>query len=114
MAPWIWWRPHGQKLMEGVKEILERKGVPAIVQGPPGMFGIIFTEQEGVHEYRDWARSNHAIYSQILLKMMEKGRHARHGFPANPGFSSASHTDEDAGVTLQAFEDSVSEVLAKA
>ena len=102
---------HGQKLMNGITEILERKGVPAVVQGPPGMFGIIFTEQEGVYEYRDWARSNHEIYSKILLKMMEKGVMPDMD-SREPWFSSASHTDEHVGVTLQAFEDSVSEVLA--
>lgn len=101
---------HGEKLKKGIIEILKRKGVPAVVQGPPAMFGIIFTEQEGVYEYRDWARSDHEVYSLILIKMMEKGvmpdKDSR-----EPWFSSASHNDEHLGLALQAFEDSVSEVL---
>ena len=101
---------HGKKLMEGLTEIFQRNGVPALVQGSPGMFGIVFTELEKVKEYREWASSNHHIYSEILLKMMEKGvmpdMDAR-----EPWFSSASHTDKEAGMALQAFEDSLEEVI---
>ena len=101
---------HGQKLMAGLREILNRKGVSAVVGGPPGMFGIVFTEQEGVYEYRDWARSDHELYARVLMKMMEKGvmpdKDSR-----EPWFTSASHTDEDLGLALTAFEDSLTEVL---
>jgi len=102
---------HGKKLMEGLREIFRRKGVPALVQGSPGMFGIVFTELEKVTEYREWASSNHHIYSEILLRMMEKGvmpdKDSR-----EPWFSSASHTDKEAGIALEAFEDSLEEVLS--
>ena len=64
---------HGQKLMEGLREILNRKGFPALVQGSPGMFGIVFTGLPRIFEYREWAASDHHIYSKVLLKMMEKG-----------------------------------------
>ncbi len=101
---------HGKKLMAGIKEIIERKGVPALVQGPPAMFGIVFTEKSEIHEYRDWAGSNHHIYSEILDKMMKKGV-----MPdidsREPWFSSASHTDEHVGVTLGAFEEALTEVM---
>ena len=102
---------HGRQLMEGIREITARKGVPALVQGSPGMFGLVFTDRAEVVEYRDWAESDHHLYSRILLKMMEKGvmtdKDSR-----EPWFSCASHTDADAGIALQAFEDSVAEVMA--
>ena len=101
---------HGKQLMEGIREILNRKGVPALVQGSPGMFGIVFTRLSKVFEYREWAASNHHIYSEVLLRMMEKGVMPDMD-SREPWFSSASHTDTEAGITLQAFEDSVSEVL---
>ena len=101
---------HGKKLMAGIKEIVERRGVPAVVQGPPAMFGIVFTDKSEIHEYREWAASNHHIYNEILSKMMEKGvmpdKDSR-----EPWFSSASHTDEHLGVTLGAFEEALMEVI---
>lgn len=101
---------HGQKLMAGIKEIVARRGVPAVVQGPPAMFGIVFTDKTEICEYREWAASNHHIYNEILDKMMEKGvmpdKDSR-----EPWFSSASHTDEHLGVTLGAFEEALMEVI---
>ena len=101
---------HGKKLMAGIREILERRGVPAVVQGPPAMFGIVFTDKTEINEYREWAASNHHIYNEILSKMMEKGV-----MPdidsREPWFSSASHTDEHLGVTLGAFEEALMEVI---
>ncbi len=101
---------HGKKLMAGIKEIVERRGVPAVVQGPPAMFGIVFTDKTEIHEYREWAVSNHHIYNEILSKMMEKGvmpdKDSR-----EPWFSSASHTDEHLGVALGAFEEALMEVI---
>ena len=101
---------HGKKLMAGIREILERRGVPAVVQGPPAMFGIVFTDKTEINEYREWAASNHHIYNEILSKMMERGV-----MPdidsREPWFSSASHTDEHLGVTLGAFEEALMEVI---
>ena len=101
---------HGKKLMAGIREIVKRRGVPAVVQGPPAMFGIVFTEKAEIHEYREWAASNHQVYNEILTKMMEKGvmpdKDSR-----EPWFSSASHTDEHLGTTLGAFEEALMEVI---
>jgi glutamate-1-semialdehyde 2,1-aminomutase len=101
---------HGKKLMAGIKEILARRGVPAVVQGPPAMFGIVFTDKQEIHEYREWAASNHHVYNEILSKMMEKGvmpdKDSR-----EPWFCSASHTDEHLGITLGAFEEALMEVI---
>ena len=92
---------------------MNRKGFPALVQGSPGMFGIVFTELPRIFEYREWAASDHHIYSRVLLKMMEKGvmpdKDSR-----EPWFSSASHSDVEAGLALQAFEDALTEVMNEA
>ena len=103
---------HGKKLMAGIREIIKRKSVPALVQGPPAMFGIVFTEKSEINEYREWAGSNHHIYNAVLSKMMEKGvmpdKDSR-----EPWFSSASHTDEHLGITLGVFEEALMEVIEK-
>lgn len=103
---------HGKKLMEGIKGLLKQYNVPSIVQGPPSMFGIVLTEKDTVSEYRDWAASDHDTYEKIILSLFEKGvmpdKDSR-----EPWFISASHTDEDAALVLQAFEDSLKTVLGK-
>jgi glutamate-1-semialdehyde 2,1-aminomutase len=97
---------HGRKLMAGIREILARAGIPAVIHGPPSMFGVIFTDREEVPEYRVWAASDHERYERIILNLFERGvmpdKDSR-----EPWFSSASHTSEDADFALNAFEDAV-------
>lgn len=102
---------HGKKLAEGFKKILEENSVPAVVQGPDSMPGIVFTEKEKVLEYRDWAEGDHALYEDVIKEM-----HARGVMPdggCEPFFTCAAHTDEDADFTLNAFEEAVKAVVSK-
>lgn len=102
---------HGKKLMDGISKILSAKGIPFKILGPPSMFGIVLTDKDEVVEYRDWAASDHENYEKIILKLFEKGvmpdKDSR-----EPWFVSASHTDADADVALNAFEEAVNEVFA--
>lgn len=101
---------HGKQLMDGMSEILEKKGISAVFQGPPSMFGIVLTDKEEVIEYRDWVDSDHDTYEQIILKLFEKGvmpdKDSR-----EPWFVSAAHSDSDVQEVLNAFEDAVKEVI---
>jgi glutamate-1-semialdehyde 2,1-aminomutase len=101
---------HGRKLMEGIEAILKRVGIAAIVQGPPSMFGVVFTEKEEIRGYRDWAASDHDTYEEVILRLMEKGvmpdKDCR-----EPWFISASHSEEDAAFVLGAFEEALKHVL---
>jgi glutamate-1-semialdehyde 2,1-aminomutase len=101
---------HGESLMSGIEEILGRAGIPALIQGPASMFGVVFTDQEEVTEYRDWAASDHDTYEQVILQLFERGvmpdKDSR-----EPWFISASHSDEDAGYVLNALEDVVKELV---
>ena len=96
--------------MKGIEAILQRLGVPAIVQGPPSMFGVVFSDKEAIWDYRDWAYSDHDTYEEVILKLFDRGvmpdKDCR-----EPWFISASHSDADADTVLNAFEESVKEVL---
>jgi glutamate-1-semialdehyde 2,1-aminomutase len=100
---------HGKRLLEGWKEILGRSGIPHVIQGPPAMPGIVFTEEQVCTEYRHWAEGDHALYEEIIQKLFAKGvmpdKDSR-----EPWFISAAHSDADADFALQALEDSVKEV----
>lgn len=103
---------HGKKLMHGLTEVLKQAGVPFVIQGPPTMFGIVFTEKEEIREYRDWAESDHDTYEEIILKLFGMGVMPDYD-SREPWFISASHTDEDADFVLNAFEEAVKEVVGK-
>ncbi len=99
---------HGSKLKTGWKKILDKAGVPHVIQGPPSMPGIVFTDK-GCLEYRDWAESNHDLYEKVIQKLFTKGI-----MPdcdsREPWFISASHSDEDADYCLGAFGEAVNEI----
>lgn len=103
---------HGKKLAEGFKKILAENSVPAIVQGPDTMPGILFTEKEEVFEFRDWSQGDHGLYDEVIDAMIQRGV-----MPdidsREPFFTCAAHTDEDADFTLGVFEEALKEVMAK-
>ena len=101
---------HGKKLMQGLGEVLKRAGLPVVIQGPPSMFGMVFTEKKEIREYRDWAASDHEIYEKIILKLFEKGVMPDYD-SREPWFISAAHTDADAEFVVNAFEEAVKEVV---
>ena len=102
---------HGRRLMQGITRILEDRGLPGFVQGPETMPAIVITEAEAVYDYRDVAATDHAIYEQIIWKLLEKGVMPDTGVH-EPWFISASHTDKDADVAMGAFDEAVKEVLS--
>lgn len=103
---------HGKKLMEGWKRILDPIGIPYVIQGPPGMPGIVFTKEKLCTEYRHWASGDHDTYELIIEELMERGvmpdKDSR-----EPWFISTAHTDSDADFALNALEDSVKAVLKR-
>jgi len=103
---------HGKKLAEGFKKVLQKHSLPAVVQGPDSMPGIVFTEKEAVNEFRDWAEGDHALYEEIITVMRGKGVMPDPD-SREPFFTCSAHTDADAEITLQAFEEAVEEVMKK-
>lgn len=101
---------HGKQLMKGIETALDRAAIPAVVQGPPSMFGIVFTDRESIREYRDWADSDHDSYEEVILNLFDRGvmpdKDCR-----EPWFISAAHSDEDAKQAVSAFEESLHEVF---
>jgi glutamate-1-semialdehyde 2,1-aminomutase len=65
----------GQRIQDGLREVLNPTGLPYSFTGVPAMFGIFFAEQPPT-EYRDWAKSDHDLYDAIAM-----GMHARGAMP---------------------------------
>lgn len=101
----------GRSLMEGLGGILAEKGVTGKITGHPSMFSIYLGEGDP-KEFRDTAGHDRDLYEDICFKMIHKGV-----MPCpdalEPWFVCAAHTDDDVAKTLQVFEESVTEALAK-
>ena len=61
---------HGKRLVQGITNVLKEQGLPGFVQGPETMPAVVITEAEAVYDYRDVAASDHAIYEQIIWKLL--------------------------------------------
>ena len=98
----------GTTLMNGVKEILNQKGLPFVMSGYPGMFTFALGLDECKNQ-RQWAESDRDGYLVLMEKMMERG--VMPDFDARePWFLSYSHSDEDINTTLSIFADVVKEM----
>lgn len=100
----------GTRMMEGLAKVLADRGVPGHVVGHPSMFSV-FMDEEPPREFRDATRHDSATYDEVVMRMIPKGvmpcPDAR-----EPWFLCAAQTPEDADRAVEAFGDSLDEVLA--
>lgn len=92
---------NGAAVMEGIREIAKRRGVPAVVCGFGAAFSVHFTEKTGLRDYRDTLsddRDKLARFAKALLAegvyMLPDGRH----------YTSTVHTEREVEETLQAVD----------
>ncbi len=100
----------GERIQDGIREVLNPTGLPYSFTGHPSMFGIFFADKVPT-EYRDWANSDHELYDAIAVAM-----HARGAMPEpdsrEPWFISEAHASGDiVDRVLTAFSDAVVEAL---
>ena len=100
----------GRRVQDGLREVINERGLPYVFTGHPSMFGIMFTETVPT-EYRDWAKSDHELYDAVAV-----GMHARGAMPEpdsrEPWFMCEAHSkgdDVDRIVTI--FEESLDAAL---
>ena len=62
----------GQRIQDGLREVLNPTGLPYSFSGHPAMFGIVFSETVPT-EYRDWAATDHELYDAVAVGMMARG-----------------------------------------
>ncbi|HEX2153096.1 MAG TPA: aspartate aminotransferase family protein [Acidimicrobiia bacterium] len=100
----------GTRMMEGLSKVLADRGVAGHVVGHPSMFSV-FLAEEAPSEFRHAARHDSGTYDAVAMKMIAKGvmpcPDAR-----EPWFLCAAQTTEDADRAVEAFADSLDEVLA--
>jgi glutamate-1-semialdehyde 2,1-aminomutase len=86
-------RTLGEQVQAGLREVLERRGLPHVFTGVPAMFGIMFRETAPT-EYRDWATSDHDLYDAVAIGMHERGAMPEPD-SREPWFLCEAHVRED-------------------
>ncbi|AFU60269.1 glutamate-1-semialdehyde 2,1-aminomutase [Candidatus Nitrososphaera gargensis Ga9.2] len=92
----------GTALMNGIRDILYYRKVDGIVQGYPSMFHVLFTKQDGVHNYREYLKCDNKFSSKLQERVLERGVMLSELF-----FTCTAHNGEDLQQTLEAFDASL-------
>jgi glutamate-1-semialdehyde 2,1-aminomutase len=94
-----------EKLVDGIRDIAVRIGVPLRINQAGSMFSFYFIEKP-VHSFNDVMQANKQKYTNLFHKMLEKGVY----FPPSAYeslFTSGAHNQECLSKTLDAFEESL-------
>ena len=86
-----------------MREIVDRAGVKAWVQGVGARFGLLFGIDEEPRNYRDIAKQDMDAMRRFHLACLERGVYLHYVSPHH-GYSSA-HTEADIDETLSVMDD---------
>jgi glutamate-1-semialdehyde 2,1-aminomutase len=100
----------GERLMQGMDEILTEAGIDHEIQGLPPMFGVMLEpDAHPVRDYRQAMQSNHALYEHLMMAMRGRGVEIEPDW-REPLFLCAALSDADVEETLNVMNDSVKEI----
>jgi len=91
------------KLVTGIRDIIETLAIEAIVQGTGPMFHIYFTNLEKIKDYRDTLKANEKIFLDFARRLFNNGILVRPRWVGNI-YVSAAHTETDIEQTLEVVE----------
>jgi glutamate-1-semialdehyde 2,1-aminomutase len=100
---------HGQKLMDGIHEVLTRAGIPHFVTGLPPVFSFILGTDEEPTDFRAYLQGDAALYERLVMALLERGV-MPDADGREPWFLCYSHSEQDIADTLTIFEDAVKTV----
>ena len=91
------------KLVDGLRQRADAAGIPMTANHVGSMFGVFFTEESEVTNYRQVMACDSARFGKFFHGMLEEGVYLA---PAayEAGFMSAAHTADDIDYTLAAAE----------
>ncbi len=101
---------HGHRLMTGISDILHRYGLPARVQGFPGIFHVAFGIDSPIETYRDSWGADRARYIEFTTAALARGVRA---LERGAWFMSSTHDAEVLERTLETLDTVVAELVAE-
>ena len=99
----------GQRLRNGLGEILTRKDIPHCFVGHPSMSGLFFSETAPTN-YRDWVDTDYTFYDTMAPFLHDRGVLCEPD-SREPWFICEAHDQACLDHTLEAFEDAVNRTL---
>jgi glutamate-1-semialdehyde 2,1-aminomutase len=98
---------HGTELQNGIRDILARAGIKAVVTGFPLMFHVAFGLERPARNYRDVARADRAGYVRFAHALLKRGVRA---LERGAWFVSAEHDGAVIEATLAAVHGAAREI----
>lgn len=100
----------GQTLMKGIEAVLTEAGIPHVVTGVPGMFGILLGSDQEPSDFRDYLHGDGDLYEEIGMELSARGVQPD-ADGREPWFLCYAHSDQDVDETLNIFNDAVNAVV---
>lgn len=60
-------------LIKGIKDIVDRYGLPMLIQGPTGVFNTIFTDKQVAYSVRDLKDADNNKLNKFVTKLLKEG-----------------------------------------
>src|SRR5690606_29127720 len=99
---------YGLRLQDGIRAILEERGIKAVVAGFPLVFHVAFGLDTPPRNWRDVARRDHAAYVRFAHALLRRGVRI---LERGAWFVSSEHTDAVVDGTLAAVADAAREIV---
>jgi glutamate-1-semialdehyde 2,1-aminomutase len=100
---------NGQRLMDGVDDILTEANIPHFMTGVPSIFGYILGTDEEPKEFRDYATGDDNLYEKIAMELSRRGVQPDSD-GREPWFLSYAHDEQVVDETLEIFNQAVDAV----
>jgi len=84
---------NGRRMQAGIRQVIERRGLPFVFTGHPAMFGIMFSERLP-DDYRGWADTDHELYDAVAAQMIQRGAMPEPD-SREPWFVCEAHREDD-------------------
>ncbi len=103
---------YGRRMQDGMKRVLERRGIPHSFAGHSSMGGLFFNAKAPTN-YRDWKTSDYSFYDALAANLIDRGVMCEPD-SREPWFICAAHDQACLDHTLKAFEEAVDVTLDEA
>lgn len=99
----------GERLIEGLRELVTRLEIPVVVQGTGSMLQLYMTRLPRIRTYREAMASDRALFRRFAHGMITRGVFV-HPDVFEHWFVSAAHTEDDVARILDVAEDVLREL----
>jgi glutamate-1-semialdehyde 2,1-aminomutase len=97
----------GERLRQGMRSALDRRGIPGQVLGVGSMSTILFTSLERVRNYREAVQCDKEAFMKYYMGCLSRGLFLMGPLWSEESFTTTAHTAADVDEALNVIEDSL-------